>query len=301
MSYMVQIFISYARTDGGKLATRLAADLRTCGFGVWLDNQQIKIGARWTMEIERAIDDAHVFVAILTAGSSISEMCRAEQLRAVQRKKKVISLIAQRGADVPIHLGGIQHLDFADTSHYTRLLQDLIQAIRESQTPGDIGNSAKGSRRRLAQLLRQSSTTLKTLTLRLIALTSAIAGLVFVWPDASRITEGFGWHRRLALPTNAKSDIYYSRGAVPTIAWYRWPKPAGEAVPVLKGCAYAYRTPGILLLGLDSCSRKSYLDHPGHHMGLAMVGSFIPSPGALGVLGTCRARQETRLSRDKPP
>jgi TIR domain-containing protein len=77
-SNQLRVFISYAHKDGAKLAQRLQEDLVT-QFDVWLDIQRLTAGDIWSREIEDAIDSATVVVALLSAGSYLSDICRAEQ------------------------------------------------------------------------------------------------------------------------------------------------------------------------------------------------------------------------------
>src|SRR5271166_5692369 len=90
-----RVFLSYARKDGATLAQRLQKDLNEQGFDAWLDTQRIEGGATWTTKIEVALDDAECVLALLTTGSYVSEICRAEQLRALRKHKCVIPLMAQ--------------------------------------------------------------------------------------------------------------------------------------------------------------------------------------------------------------
>src|SRR5436309_9220434 len=107
------VFISYARKDGAELANRLAGDLKREGFEVWLDTREIAGGTTWTKEIEDALDRADVVVTLLTSGSYASEICRAEQLRALRHGKCVIPLRAQAAGEiVPLHLEGKNYRDF---------------------------------------------------------------------------------------------------------------------------------------------------------------------------------------------
>ena len=100
----VSVFISYARKDGSELALRLKRDLEKKGSLVWLDKVCISGGASWTEEIERGIDESQVVLAVLTRGSYVSDICRAEQLRSLRKGKKVIPLLAKPDADRPLHL-----------------------------------------------------------------------------------------------------------------------------------------------------------------------------------------------------
>lgn len=52
-----KVFISYARKDGSELPRKLYADLQNHGLGVWLDTRDLRGGATWTTEIERALDN----------------------------------------------------------------------------------------------------------------------------------------------------------------------------------------------------------------------------------------------------
>jgi hypothetical protein len=44
-------------------------------------------GAIWTKHIEEALDPAQVVLALLSLGSYVSEICRAEQLRGLRKRK----------------------------------------------------------------------------------------------------------------------------------------------------------------------------------------------------------------------
>src|SRR3954447_22200738 len=81
-----KVFISYAHSDGRETAQRLEKDLRDHGCGVWLDRSRLVAGSTWSKEIEDALDDAEVVLALLTPGSYVSEICRAEQLRALRKE-----------------------------------------------------------------------------------------------------------------------------------------------------------------------------------------------------------------------
>jgi hypothetical protein len=123
------IFISYARKDAADLAGRLCNDLKGRGLKAWLDTREIRGGATWTSEIERALDDAEIVLALLTSGSYVSGICRAEQLRALRHRKCVIPLKVQSGTDIPLHLETENYRDFSQASAYAtqfdRLLEDI--------------------------------------------------------------------------------------------------------------------------------------------------------------------------------
>jgi hypothetical protein len=121
-----RVFISYARKDGAALAQRLQKDLNDQGFEAWLDKQRIAGGAVWTKAIESALDQAEYVVALLTQGSYVSEIYRAEQLRALRKNKCVIPVMAQSGADVPLHLEARNHRDFTVQGRYPHAFTELV-------------------------------------------------------------------------------------------------------------------------------------------------------------------------------
>ena len=96
-----RVFISYARKDGAELAQRLQCDLANGGFDAWLDTQRIGGGAVWSTEIEHEIDTREVTIALLSPGSYASEICRAEQLRALDKGNRVIPVLAVKVAFCP--------------------------------------------------------------------------------------------------------------------------------------------------------------------------------------------------------
>jgi WD40 repeat protein len=129
-----RIFISYARKDGASLAQRLQSDLSTAGFDAWLDTQRIASGAVWSTEIEREIDTRKVTIALLSPGSYASEICRAEQLRALDQGNRVIPVLATKGADRPLYLYARQYRDFTDDADYAVRLAELQTDIRGGAT-----------------------------------------------------------------------------------------------------------------------------------------------------------------------
>ena len=125
-----RIFISYARKDGAELAQRLLEDLKKQGLDPWLDTRRIRGGASWTREIETALDESDVVLALLTQGSYLSEICRAEQLHSLRKGKTVIPLLVKKGSEIPLHLESKNYLDFTGDSYpqrFKQLLEDIAQ------------------------------------------------------------------------------------------------------------------------------------------------------------------------------
>ena len=65
-------------------------------------------------------------LALLTPGSFESHNRRAEQLRSLRLNKRVIPLLAARGADRPSSPGNENYRDFTGTKPYKMALGELI-------------------------------------------------------------------------------------------------------------------------------------------------------------------------------
>jgi WD40 repeat protein len=129
-----RVFISYARKDGASLAQRLLSDLTKAGFDAWVDTQRISGGAIWSTEVEREIDACQVMLALLSPGAYTSEICRAEQLRALDRGKRVIPVLAVSGSDRPLYLYARQYRDLTNDSTYSLRFDELLTDIRGDAT-----------------------------------------------------------------------------------------------------------------------------------------------------------------------
>lgn len=123
------VFISYARIDAAEFAQRINRDLRPT-HEPWLDRSRIKGGASWTESIETAIDACAVLIALVTPGSYHSPICRAEQLRALRKGKRVIPLLVHPEADRPLYLEHLNYRDFV--SSYPEALEALLRDLSDS-------------------------------------------------------------------------------------------------------------------------------------------------------------------------
>jgi WD40 repeat protein len=131
-SSKTRVFLSYAHRDGTELAQRLHADLAK-NFATWLDTKRLTAGEVWSGKIEQAIDQSDILVALLSEGSFISDICRAEQVWALDEGKCVIPVHVQRECRVPIHLKARQYLDFSNPAFYSEHLPNLIAAIKKKE------------------------------------------------------------------------------------------------------------------------------------------------------------------------
>jgi hypothetical protein len=136
------IFISYAREDGRNLALQLRDDLNTAGHQAWLDTSEIQGGADWARHIEDAIERCDMLLALLSAASYNSEYCRAEQMRAQRKGKRIIPVLVQPDAERPIYLEHLNYFDFSNNAIYDAKLYVLLGDIA-GRPVGTVGHPSK--------------------------------------------------------------------------------------------------------------------------------------------------------------
>ena len=143
-----KIFFSYSRADGSDFALRLALDLKKQGFNVWIDQQDIRAGSEWDLEIEKALETCDCLLFVETEKSVISNNVLDEVYYALEQKKKVIPVILQ-DSKTPFRLQRLQHVDF--TKVYSAGLTHLIRELKGSEAtlffqPGEHEEQQKNSR-----------------------------------------------------------------------------------------------------------------------------------------------------------
>lgn len=130
-----RIFISYAREDAAPLALRLYNDLRAAGQDAWLDTAEIGVGATWAADIEEAIENCDLMLALLSHASYISPTCRAEQARGLRKQRRIIPVLVQPDADRPLELETLNYVDLSDEARYEEAFSNLMTAITTGYLP----------------------------------------------------------------------------------------------------------------------------------------------------------------------
>jgi nucleotide-binding universal stress UspA family protein len=85
------VFISYGREDQA-YARQLAADLRSRGFGAWMDDR-IDTGDRWWQTIVQAVRASAAVIVVMTPEAEQSEWVEKEMLLAQREKKPIFPLL----------------------------------------------------------------------------------------------------------------------------------------------------------------------------------------------------------------
>jgi hypothetical protein len=107
LSYAPRVFISYSHSDQAA-ASEVVAALRTSGARVWLEEERVKPGESIRKAVEKGIENADTFVALLSEkpGSNLLlelDLARAKGIRVVP--------VLLSNAEVPLDLQGVRYID----------------------------------------------------------------------------------------------------------------------------------------------------------------------------------------------
>ncbi|GGJ74779.1 hypothetical protein GCM10010123_00920 [Pilimelia anulata] len=125
-----EVFLSYSRTDLDA-ALRLAKRLDLRGRHTWLDLRELPAGAQWRREIAAEIENAPLFVFLLTPDSAASPACR-EELDLAERAGKRIIPVLHRAVDpaaVPPALADRQWVFLRDGDDFGEGVDALLTAL----------------------------------------------------------------------------------------------------------------------------------------------------------------------------
>jgi formylglycine-generating enzyme required for sulfatase activity len=148
---MMSTFISYSRADSA-FAVRLARDLKSAGFDVWLDQLDIPTGARWDDEVETALESCKTFMIVLSPESLQSQNVKDEVGYAIDAGKDILPLKLKSG-DIPFRLRRFQYVDFSKQSYNESLkeIKGILSAAGQVPTPRATGKEPSESEAQATQ------------------------------------------------------------------------------------------------------------------------------------------------------
>jgi hypothetical protein len=107
---MKQLFVSYSRKDT-EITRRITERFEADGLEAWVDWQDIPPSIDWMKEIEKGIEDADVFVYLVSPDSISSPVCADELKHAVSNGKRIIPVVV-RDFDAKTAPSTITHLNW---------------------------------------------------------------------------------------------------------------------------------------------------------------------------------------------
>ncbi len=127
---MAKIFISYSRKDI-EFAKRLTTELSTNNLDFWVDWEGIPPTVDWWKEIEKGIEEADVFVFLISPDSSVSKVCGQEIDYAIKNSKRIIPLVVRdvQSGEAPKSLGHLNWIFFRESDDFAASIQKLLTAM----------------------------------------------------------------------------------------------------------------------------------------------------------------------------
>jgi hypothetical protein len=107
---MNQLFVSYSRKDT-EFARWLTEKLTTQNMEVWVDWEDIPPSVDWMKEIEKGIEEADIFIFVVSPDSIRSRVCGEEVAHAIKNGKRIAPVIA-REVDMQEAPATLTHLNW---------------------------------------------------------------------------------------------------------------------------------------------------------------------------------------------
>jgi WD40 repeat protein len=128
--HMAKIFVSYSRKDI-EFAKRLTAELQKSDLDFWIDWEGIPPTVDWWREIEKGIEEADVFLFLISPDSAKSRVCGQEIDTAVKNAKRIIPIVVRdvRGDEAPNQLSHLNWIFFRENDDCDVAVEKLITAI----------------------------------------------------------------------------------------------------------------------------------------------------------------------------
>ena len=124
------IFLSYSRSNSA-FALKLAKDLRSAKFSIWIDQLDIPSGASWDREVEAALRASETVLVIISEASAKSDNVLDEISYSLDQKKRVIPVLIDQ-IPVPLRITRLQREDF--TGSYETAFDTLTEHLRPQKS-----------------------------------------------------------------------------------------------------------------------------------------------------------------------
>ena len=128
---MTSLFISYSRKDI-EIARKLTAGLKAQDLDFWIDWEGIPPTVDWWNEIQKGIEEADVFIFLISPDSSVSKVCKQEIEHAVKNGKRLIPLVVRdiKGEETPAELSSLNWIFLRASDDFEPAFAKLMTAIK---------------------------------------------------------------------------------------------------------------------------------------------------------------------------
>ena len=127
---MAKVFVSYSRKDI-EFARRLTDELRKSDLDFWIDWEGIPPTVDWWNEIEKGIEEADIFLFLISPDSAKSKVCGQEIDTAYKNGKRIIPIVVREieWEDTPPQLGHLNYIFFSREDDFETAIKKLLTAI----------------------------------------------------------------------------------------------------------------------------------------------------------------------------
>ena len=127
---MAKVFVSYSRKDID-FAKRLTAELQKSELDFWIDWEGIPPTVDWWKEIEKGIEEADVFLFLISPDSATSKICVQEIDTAIKNGKRIIPIVVREidWQETPSQLGHLNYIFFSRDDNFDSAIKKLLTAI----------------------------------------------------------------------------------------------------------------------------------------------------------------------------
>ena len=128
---MPSLFISYSRKDI-EIARKLTEAFKEKELDIWVDWEGIAPTVDWWQEIEKGIEEADIFLFLISPDSAKSKVCAREIEHANKNAKRLIPVVVRDvvADESPAGLGHLNWIFFRETDDFNSSLEKLVTAIK---------------------------------------------------------------------------------------------------------------------------------------------------------------------------
>ena len=128
---MASLFISYSRKDI-ESARKLTEAFKGQDLDYWIDWEGIAPTVDWWKEIEKGIEEADIFLFLLSPDSCRSPICKREIEHAARNGKRLIPVVVRdiKAEDSPAELGSLNWIFCREQDDFNAAFGKLITAIQ---------------------------------------------------------------------------------------------------------------------------------------------------------------------------
>lgn len=177
---MTNIFISHT-ADDKEIARKLAEQIRDAGAMVWLADEKLLPGDSIANEISKAIQASDAMLLLVSGDHSTKRWLSAEVATAMAQGKRILPVILDKTAELPILLRDKLYLDLSINPDFGAAAQKIIQSLsRPIDEVKDLAIQSQRIEAERAQLEREQQQFAMLKELREVEIRSMTFSAMFV-------------------------------------------------------------------------------------------------------------------------